>query len=108
MLQHHATMKHCVFFSLIQSDCCDPDNRRNRAEEAQTETETETDIKYGGAEEAGGRRGLGCEKTKQDRDRRAGIQTYGGEMIRSEGRRRWCYLSGDEDFSEFTDMSGAC
>lgn len=23
-------------------------------------------------------------------------------------RWRWLYLSGDEDFSEFTDMSGAC
>lgn len=34
---------------------------------------------------------------------------YGGEMIRRSigRRRRWCYLSGDEDFSEFTDMSGA-
>lgn len=29
--------------------------------------------------------------------------------VMREGRRKMrCYLSGDEDFSEFTDMSGAC
>lgn len=43
------------------------------------------------------------------RKRRKGRYTdVWGEMIRSEAWRRWCYLSGDEDFSEFTDMSGAC
>lgn len=51
---------------------------------------------------------MGYEKTKQQTNRRACTQTYGDEMIRSEGRKRRCYLSGDEDFSEFTDMSGPC
>lgn len=31
-----------------------------------------------------------------------------GRDGRTEGQGRTCYLSGDEDFSEFMDMSGAC
>lgn len=77
----------------------DRNRKRNREE-----------TKHGGAEGDGGRTGLCCDEETQQYNRHAHGHTEMKVMrTRRQGRRKMkCYLSGDEDFSEFTDMSGAC